>query len=413
MSTRNVRPFVHLRVLSSYSLGHGLSAPADVCRHARRIGFDAVALTDVGGTHGFVEFHRAAREIGVKPIYGTLLVLDWGESPVVGDPVQTLILLALDRAGLRNVCAAATLSATRRERREALTVVDLESLGDGVVAIAGFSAPVNGPSPRHYLSALRDIFGERLFVEYRDDFIEERKDTQSRVIAEAATVGVPPVLVQDVRFVGPARHQLIDLVASATERAFEHRVFSDPRVGDAGVDHGMRSAAEMSEAYDDAPEAHSNAALIAALVQPDLLAHLEGREAPAHADMFDLEGEASRALRLRVQAAFDQRFSGRDDAAARRDALQEELSAIERAGLSETMVQFADVVGTLRRAGVVVGPATGLVAAIDVRVPPRALRPSTRFASMRISEPPSTSGTPRAFSKYRPPPRFARACWER
>ncbi len=360
MSTRNVRPFVHLRVLSSYSLGHGLSAPADVCRHARRIGFDAVALTDVGGTHGFVEFHRAAREVGVKPIYGTLLVLDWGESPVIGEPVQTLVLLALDRAGLRNVCAAATLSATRRERREVVTVSDLEALGDGVVAIAGFAAPADGPSPSHYLSALRDIFGERLFVEYRDDFIEERKDAQARVVAEASAIGVPPVLVQDVRFVGPVRHQLIDLVASATERAFEHRVFSDPRVGDAHVDHGMRSAAEMSEAYDDAPEAHSNAALIAALVQPDLLEHLEGREAPAHADMFDLEGEASRALRLRVQAAFDQRFAGCHDVAARKDALQEELSAIERAGLAETMVQFADVVGTLRRAGVVVGPATGL-----------------------------------------------------
>ena len=73
MSTRNVRPFVHLRVLSSYSLGAGLSTPADVCQHARRIGFDAVALTDVGGTHGFVEFHRAAREVeGVSPKYETL-----------------------------------------------------------------------------------------------------------------------------------------------------------------------------------------------------------------------------------------------------------------------------------------------------------------------------------------------------
>ncbi|MCI0450932.1 MAG: PHP domain-containing protein, partial [Candidatus Latescibacteria bacterium] len=167
MSTRNVRPFVHLRVLSSYSLGHGLSTPADVCRHARRVGFDTVALTDVGGTYGLVEFHRAAREVGVKPIYGTLLVLDWGQSPAPGDPLQTVILLALDRAGLRNVCAAATLSATRRERREALTVTDIEGFADGVVAIAGFSAPPEGPSPRHYFFALREVFGERVFAEYR------------------------------------------------------------------------------------------------------------------------------------------------------------------------------------------------------------------------------------------------------
>ncbi len=360
MSTRNVRPFVHLRVLSSYSLGHGLSTPSDVCRHARRVGFDAVALTDIGGTHGLVEFHRAARDVGVKPIYGTLLVLDWGETPSLRDPVQTLILLALDRAGLRNVCAAATLSATRKEKREALTAVDVEGSADGVVAIAGFSAPPGGPSPQHYFSALRAVFGERLFVEYRHRLAGEAGEMQARTLAVAVACGVSPVLVQDVRFVGAARHQQIDLVASATERAFEHRVFSDPRVGNTGPDHGMRTAAEMSEAYDGAPEAHSNAALIASLVQPDLLESLEGREAPAHADMFDPSGDASRVLRARVEAAFDERWGERDDASVRRAAVRDELAALERAGLAETIVQFADVVGRLRRSGVVIGPATGL-----------------------------------------------------
>ncbi|HKW14770.1 MAG TPA: PHP domain-containing protein, partial [Candidatus Krumholzibacteria bacterium] len=95
MTTRNVRPFVHLRVLSSYSLGLGLSSPGDVCRHARRSGFSAVALTDVSGTYGFVELHRAAREAGVKPIYGTLVFLDWNLAGHAGEPVQSLIVLAL------------------------------------------------------------------------------------------------------------------------------------------------------------------------------------------------------------------------------------------------------------------------------------------------------------------------------
>ena len=81
MATRNIRPFVHLRVLSSYSLGLGLSTPDELCRHARRVGFDTVALTDVSGTYGFVEFHRAARELGARPIYGTLLFIDWRKPP--------------------------------------------------------------------------------------------------------------------------------------------------------------------------------------------------------------------------------------------------------------------------------------------------------------------------------------------
>ncbi len=359
MSTRNVRPFVHLRVLSSYSLGHGLSTPDQVCRHARRVGFDTLALTDLGGTHGFVEFHRAAREVGVKPIYGTLLIIDWAETPILGEPFQTLILLALDRVGLRNVCAAATLSATRREGREAVTVADLEAVSGGVVAIAGFATRADGPSPQHYLSALKSTFGDRLFAEYRAGSTGESGHAQSRLLAEAHAIGVAPVLVQDVRFVGPARSQLIDLVASATEHGFEHRVFSDPRVGGVGADDGMRTAAEMSAAYDEAPEAHANAALIAALVQPDLLEGLERREVPPHTDMFDAGGEASRVLRTRVEAAFEARF-GEHGASVRRSIVQEELDAIDRAGLTQTVLQFADVVSRLRRAGAVVGPATGL-----------------------------------------------------
>jgi hypothetical protein len=252
MSTRNVRPFVHLRVLSSYSLGHGLSTPADVCRHARRVGFDAVALTDVGGTHGLVEFHRAAREVGIKPIYGTLLVLDWSNTPAISDPVQTLIVLALDRTGLRNVCAAATLSATRRERGELLTTADIETLSDGVVAIAG---------SRHRRRPLPSSL-PGLYAHYRTS--SSSIATPSR--REERRAGTPlsrrrrdrcaPGVMQTC-FVGPARQQS----STCGECYYVPSPAQRPPCGDVGVDYGMRTAAEMSGAT--APEAHRTRPLIA------------------------------------------------------------------------------------------------------------------------------------------------------
>ncbi len=356
---RNVRPFVHLRVFSSYSLGHGLSTPGDVCRHARRVGFDTVALTDVGGTYGFVEFHRAAREVGVKPIYGALLVLDWGEAPSAADPLQTLILLALDRAGLRNVCAAATLSATRRERRESLTVADVERFTDGVVAIAAFSPVAHGPSPHHYFAALRSHFADRLFVEYRHGIGEQHRLVQTDTLVEASALGIPSVLVQDVRVVGPARLPL-PRVALATERAFEHRVFCDARFDVTRETNAMQTAAEMSSAYDDAPDAHSNAALIAALVQPDLMSGAGRRTEPGRPGLFDPDTEASRVLRERALGALAQRVGSQAAMKLRLEVLEDEFIAIDRAGVAGTMLQFAEVVSTLRIAGVTIGPATGL-----------------------------------------------------
>jgi DNA polymerase-3 subunit alpha len=363
MSTRNVRPFVHLRVLSSYSLGLGLSSPADVCRHARRVGFDAVALTDVSGTYGFVEFHRAAREVGVKPIYGTLLFIDWQKPAGRDDPAQSLILLALDRTGLKNVCAAASASAVQRERGEGLVAADLDGLADGVVAITGIDAGTAGIAPRHLLGPLHDIFRDRLFLECRAGMAPERATAQAAAMAEAATLGVAPVLVQDVRFVGPARLQLIDLVTSLDARAFEHRVFSDVRAGDAASGQGMMTASEMSEAFDEMPEAYTNAALIASLVQPDLFDALEGdREGSAGVEMFESALEHRVALRTRVEAAFARASTtmSSDERAIALRRIEHELSLIERAGLEAAFVHFEALARRLREAGTRMGPATGL-----------------------------------------------------
>jgi len=229
MTTRNVRPFVHLRVLSSYSLGLGLSSPGDVCRHALRSGFNAVALTDVSGTYGFVELHRAAREAGVKPIYGTLVFLDWNLPGHASEPVQSLIVLALDRTGLRNVCAIASESAIRRERHDGLFAANLDGFTEGVAAIAHLDPRSSGLSCEHLLGPLHDLFGERLFVEVHARVPEAQRAAQKNAVAAAEGLGTSTVLTQDVRFVGPARPQLFDLMASADEPGFEHRVFSDKR----------------------------------------------------------------------------------------------------------------------------------------------------------------------------------------
>lgn len=363
MQTRNVRPFVHLRVLSSYSLGLGLSTPDEICRHARRVGFDTVALTDVSGTFGFVEFHRAAREVGVKPIYGTLLFVDWSNPPSPDDPVQSLILIALDRTGLRNVCAAATISATRRERNEGVYLEDLEARGDGVVAIVGLDLARPELDIRHVALPLQGIFGDRVFVECRDGLDAGASATQAAFVADAKGVGVSGVLVQDVRFVGPGRPHLDALTVKDDDASFEHGVFGDPRAAGAAPGRGMRTAAEMSAAFDEMPEAHANAALIAALVQPDLFEMLEQSQEPSAAiPLFDGEAQGRAALRKRVLAVLQAReaTTPRADADGVRRTVELELARIERAGLADRFVQYEEIVRRLRAAGVTTGPATGL-----------------------------------------------------
>jgi DNA polymerase III alpha subunit len=359
MVTRNVRPFVHLRVLSSYSLGLALSTPDDICRHARRVGYDTVALTDVNGTYGFMELHRAAREVGVKPVYGTILYLDWNNPPADGDPVQSLILLALDRTGLKHVCAAASIAARRREAGDGLYFDDVDELTDGVVAIAGVDLRRVDATFETRMKALSDRFSDRVFVEYRDGLAGESAQLQRDAMRIAHGAGVSPVLVQDVRFVGPTRSQLADLAGTVDDPGYEHRVFGDARAGDAGPGHGMRTAAEMSAAHDENPEAHANASLIGSLVQPDLFEALEDHPGPSPAaEMFDPAHERRETLRARVRAGLDAHMPGAPDSV--RAVVDAELQRIEAAGLEDRFLQYERILRRIREAAVTLGPATGL-----------------------------------------------------
>ncbi|MDH3198807.1 MAG: PHP domain-containing protein, partial [Candidatus Krumholzibacteria bacterium] len=350
---------MHLRVHSTYSLGVGLSSPAEICRHARRVGFDTVALTDVNGTYGFIELHRAARELGVKPVYGVHLFLDWygaGPSEAGG---HTLLLLALDRAGLRNLCAGASVSASRRERGESFRTEDLDGLSGGMAAVVGVwrrGARELPLATRHVLAPLRERFGERLFVECRAAAPSAQNEEMAAMGAE---IGVAPVLTQDVRYVGPERRQIGDLLASADDRGFDHRVYSEAVGDSSGLAHRMRSVAELSELYERWPEAYTNAAMIASLVQPDLLESMEEATAGTLFDTAAHTRESLDALARRMLRERTERGEvAAPDQAERR--LDEELAAIREAGLEETLLAFHEIVARLDRAGVALGPGTGM-----------------------------------------------------
>ena len=62
--------FVHLHVHSEYSLLDGLSRIPRLARRARALGMPALALTDHGTMYGTIDFHRACRREGIKPILG-------------------------------------------------------------------------------------------------------------------------------------------------------------------------------------------------------------------------------------------------------------------------------------------------------------------------------------------------------
>ena len=65
-----IKPFTHLHVHTEYSLLDGSAKIKELVARAKQLGMDSIAITDHGAMYGVIEFYKAAKEIGIKPIIG-------------------------------------------------------------------------------------------------------------------------------------------------------------------------------------------------------------------------------------------------------------------------------------------------------------------------------------------------------
>ncbi len=189
--------FVHLHVHSCFSFLDGTSTPDDLVEAAVEQGMDAIAITDTNGLYGSVRLWNAARERGIKPIFGTELTF-----PDVG-PV---VLLAKDRTGWTGLCrivSAAQLAGQKEHPRPALAMLEADSAGL-------FALSAN--EDRAALERLRGIFGSSLVVELVDGLGRDDQARCDRLVALAGELGLRAVVTNDVRYARPGGRRLHDVL---------------------------------------------------------------------------------------------------------------------------------------------------------------------------------------------------------
>ena len=115
---------IPLTVRSHYSLMWGTDSPAAICRAARRMGYDRLALTDTDNLYGLWKFLNACHEEGLTPIVGAEIT----------DPNKKsrAVCLVKDTAGYANLCRLIT----RRHRDSAFDLsTALPHLADGLLVL--------------------------------------------------------------------------------------------------------------------------------------------------------------------------------------------------------------------------------------------------------------------------------------
>ena len=70
--------FTHLHVHTEYSLLDGSSKIRELVRQTKELGMDSIAITDHGAMYGVIDFYKAAKAEGIKPIIGCEIYVTTG-----------------------------------------------------------------------------------------------------------------------------------------------------------------------------------------------------------------------------------------------------------------------------------------------------------------------------------------------
>src|SRR5256886_1225481 len=204
--------WVDLHVHSNYSFLDGASDVDDLAGAAVEQGLDALALTDTNGLYGAVRFANAAKERGLRPIFGAELELqDMGH----------VILIARDRQGWTSLCRTISAAQLAGEKTKPKATFDL--LAENAAGLFALTGCAHGAVPRavragdldtarEALARLGAVFGERLYVELSDHLDPDDPAFCDTLAQLASEMGLGCVVTNNVHYARPDGRRLHDVL---------------------------------------------------------------------------------------------------------------------------------------------------------------------------------------------------------
>ena len=206
--------FAHLHVHSEYSLLDGACRINGMMDRVKELGQTAIAITDHGVMYGCIDFYKAAKAAGIKPIIGcevyvTRRTMEDRVHGIDNDPYH-LVLLCENRKGYENLClmvSEAFINGFYGKPRVDLAL--LKKHHEGLIAL---SACLAGAIPQYlmeedyaaakdYALKMADIFGEgNIYLELQDHGIPEQRPVNQGVMRIARETGLPLVVTNDAHY---------------------------------------------------------------------------------------------------------------------------------------------------------------------------------------------------------------------
>ncbi len=214
--------FVHLHVHTEYSLLDGAARINRLFSRCKELGQDAIAITDHGVMYGVIDFWKAARKEGIKPIIGCeFYVVDDHTKKVAREHRDHLVLLAKNEAGYKSLMKLDSIAFV--DGYYIKPRIDLELLRQHHEGLICLTACLAGHIPQallhgddneadNYLSELKEMFGDDLYVEIQDHGLSEQKYVLPKLIELAKKHDVKLVATNDVHYINKEDGEMQDVL---------------------------------------------------------------------------------------------------------------------------------------------------------------------------------------------------------
>ena len=355
--------FTHLHVHSEYSLLDGACRISDLVSRASALGQAALAITDHGVMYGVVDFYKAAKKAGVKPIIGCEVYVAarsrFDKVHGADNESSHLVLLCENEIGYQNLLKLVSLAFTEGfYSRPRVDHALLQQYHEGLIAL---SACLAGEIPRAIVAGdfakaeqlamkYAGIFGkDNFFLELQDHHLPDQKTVNDGLKRLSQSTGIGLVATNDVHYVERKDAQMQRLLMciqtgttllDPTPMAFETEEFY------------LKSEEEMRALFPDTPEAMDNTEKIAQRCNFDFT--FGELKLPA----FDAPGGDSNAyLEKLCWEGLYKRY--KEPTQQAKDRLTYELSVIRQMGYADYYLIVADYVRFAKENDIPVGPGRG------------------------------------------------------
>ena len=360
--------FTHLHVHTEYSLLDGSCKIKELAARAKELGMDSMAVTDHGVMYGVIDFYRAAKEVGIKPIIGCEVYVAPGsrfdrETSNGEDRYYHLVLLAENDTGYHNlmkIVSRGFVDGFYYKPRVDYEV--LETYHEGVIAL---SACLAGEVQRYlargmYEEACRsarhyeDIFGKgNFFLELQDHGIPTQKTVNQGLMRMSRELSMDLVATNDIHYIlaeDAAAHDILLCIQTGKKVSDENRM----RYG--GGQYYVKSEEEMRALFPYAQEAIDNTHKIAERCNVEIefgVTKLPKYEVPEGYDSWSY-------LNKLCQDGMAKRYPNDDGTLQER--LSYELGVIHNMGYVDYFLIVWDFIHFARSHDIMVGPGRGSAA---------------------------------------------------